>query len=119
MAVASPARRVPRRASASPAPNRFRRDDRPTDAKPGEARAEQPAKPRFDRSRYKGTPGDKPAFEGRRPDGRDKRPEGQQNRTGEKPVFQARPKPREEAPVRFDPDSPFAKLAALRDQLKK
>jgi ATP-dependent RNA helicase SUPV3L1/SUV3 len=33
-----------------------------------------------------------------------------------KPAFQ---KPREERPVRFDPDSPFAKLAALRDQLKK
>jgi ATP-dependent RNA helicase SUPV3L1/SUV3 len=26
---------------------------------------------------------------------------------------------REERPVRVDPDSPFAKLAALRDQLKK
>ncbi|MDN5925919.1 MAG: helicase [Hyphomicrobiales bacterium] len=37
------------------------------------------------------------------------------NGTG-KPAFQ---KPREERPVRFDPDSPFAKLAALRDQLKK
>jgi ATP-dependent RNA helicase SUPV3L1/SUV3 len=34
-----------------------------------------------------------------------------------KPSFQ--PKPREERPPRFDPDSPFAKLAALRDQLKK
>ena len=34
-------------------------------------------------------------------------------------ILQPRPKPREEAPVRFDPDSPFAKLAALRDQLKK
>jgi ATP-dependent RNA helicase SUPV3L1/SUV3 len=33
-----------------------------------------------------------------------------------KPAFQ---KPREERPVRFDPVSPFAKLAALRDQLKK
>jgi len=28
-------------------------------------------------------------------------------------------KPREERPVRIDPDSPFAKLAALRDQLRK
>ncbi len=28
-------------------------------------------------------------------------------------------KPREDRPVRVDPDSPFAKLAALRDQLKK
>ena len=35
-----------------------------------------------------------------------------------KPGFHAKP-PREERPPRFDPDSPFAKLAALRDQLKK
>jgi ATP-dependent RNA helicase SUPV3L1/SUV3 len=28
-------------------------------------------------------------------------------------------KPREERPTKIDPDSPFAKLAALRDQLKK
>jgi hypothetical protein len=28
-------------------------------------------------------------------------------------------KPREERPATFDPDSPFAKLAALRDLLKK
>jgi len=34
-----------------------------------------------------------------------------------KPAFQQ--KPREDRPARFDPDSPFAKLAALRDQLKK
>ncbi|MEQ1940049.1 helicase-related protein [Mesorhizobium sp. CN5-321] len=32
---------------------------------------------------------------------------------------QGKPRPREERPARFDPDSPFAKLAALRDQLKK
>lgn len=36
---------------------------------------------------------------------------------GGKPAFQSRQ--REEKPARFDPDSPFAKLAALRDQLKK
>jgi ATP-dependent RNA helicase SUPV3L1/SUV3 len=35
----------------------------------------------------------------------------------ERPNFAA--KPREERPVRIDPDSPFAKLAALRDQLRK
>ena len=33
--------------------------------------------------------------------------------------FKGERKPREERPVKFDPDSPFAKLAALRDQLKK
>ena len=35
----------------------------------------------------------------------------------DKPAFAS--KPREERAPRFDPDSPFAKLAALRDQLKK
>ncbi|MBS3647740.1 helicase [Pseudaminobacter sp. 19-2017] len=43
---------------------------------------------------------------------------GERRKDGGKPAFQARP-PREERPARFDPDSPFAKLAALRDQLKK
>jgi ATP-dependent RNA helicase SUPV3L1/SUV3 len=87
-------------------------------------------KPRFDRSKFKPKPqGDgaerrdgKP--QGERPDRRDVRPDWKAGRQdgkggpqGGKPDFQ--PKPREERPVRFDPDSPFAKLAALRDQLKK
>ena len=38
--------------------------------------------------------------------------------SGQKPAFQAKP-PREERPFQVDPLSPFAKLAALRDQLKK
>lgn len=41
---------------------------------------------------------------------------------GEKPGFKrkgAPHRPREERPARIDPDSPFAKLAALKDQLKK
>ncbi|MEX0954212.1 MAG: helicase-related protein [Rhizobiaceae bacterium] len=38
-------------------------------------------------------------------------------RPGSKPPHAV--KPREEPPARLDPDSPFAKLAALRDQLKK
>ncbi|MBN9275609.1 MAG: helicase, partial [Mesorhizobium sp.] len=42
---------------------------------------------------------------------------GKDGGQGGKPAFQG--KPREERPARFDPDSPFAKLAALRDQLKK
>jgi ATP-dependent RNA helicase SUPV3L1/SUV3 len=61
-----------------------------------------------DRSKFKGKPG-RPHREGGRPDRREDRPKGGS--------FQA--KPREERPVRIDPDSPFAKLAALRDQLKK
>ena len=76
-------------------------------------------RPRFDRK-----PGGKPQGEGGRPEhrNRNERPQGDRHggdRNGPKgkPAFQ--PKPREERPVRIDPDSPFAKLAALRDQLKK
>ncbi|MBN9072660.1 MAG: helicase [Rhizobiales bacterium] len=54
----------------------------------------------------------------RRSEARDNESRGHDKRSkGGKPAFQH--KPREERPVRFDPDSPFAKLAALRDQLKK
>ncbi|MCV3207883.1 helicase-related protein [Mesorhizobium sp. YC-39] len=87
-------------------------------------------KPRFDRSKFKPKPQGEGAERrdgkphGERPDRRDNRPDwkggrqdGKGGAPGGKPAFQA--KPREERPVRFDPDSPFAKLAALRDQLKK
>ncbi|WP_192247613.1 helicase-related protein [Mesorhizobium caraganae] len=117
------------------------RADAPADAAGGQpAAGERPAyqarrdqrdgaaKPRFDRSKFKPKPqaegeqrrdgkpqGERPR-EGR-PDWKGGRPEGKSGPQGGKPAFQA--KPREERPVRFDPDSPFAKLAALRDQLKK
>jgi ATP-dependent RNA helicase SUPV3L1/SUV3 len=54
-----------------------------------------------------------------KPDSRrhDRAAGGKDGGQGGKPAFQG--KPREERPARFDPDSPFAKLAALRDQLKK
>lgn len=76
-------------------------------------------RPRFDRK-----PGGKPQGEGGRPDNRNRgeRPGGDK-RDGDRGGFKGKPafqqKPREERPVRVDPDSPFAKLAALRDQLKK
>jgi ATP-dependent RNA helicase SUPV3L1/SUV3 len=63
---------------------------------------------RFDRNRKGGKPGgDRPERQGERPD----------SKSGGKPKFE--PRKREERPVRIDPDSPFAKLAALREQLKK
>ncbi|RWQ59997.1 helicase-related protein [Mesorhizobium sp.] len=87
-------------------------------------------KPRFDRSKFKPKPqgepgerrdgkpqGERPDRRESRPDWKGGRPDGKGGAPGGKPAFQ--PKPREERPVRFDPDSPFAKLAALRDQLKK
>ncbi|TIQ37307.1 MAG: helicase [Mesorhizobium sp.] len=91
-------------------------------------------KPRFDRSKFKPRPetGDRREGgerregrpQGERPDRREgrqdwkgNRQDGKGNASAGKPAFQG--KPREERPQRFDPDSPFAKLAALRDQLKK
>ncbi|TPK83108.1 helicase [Mesorhizobium sp. B2-4-13] len=100
--------------------------DRPTH----EGRRDGAGKPRFDRSKFKPKPqaegaerrdgrpqGERPERREGRLDWKGGRPEGKGADRGGKPAFQ--PKPREERPVRFDPDSPFAKLAALRDQLKK
>jgi ATP-dependent RNA helicase SUPV3L1/SUV3 len=89
----------------------------------GEAKPQQDRRPRRD---FKGDNANerganergKPRFDKRR-DGKpggEGRPE--RKRDDAKPAnFQS--KPREERPAKFDPDSPFAKLAALRDQLKK
>ncbi|RWH74355.1 MAG: helicase [Mesorhizobium sp.] len=114
----------------------------PGDRPVHEGRREQrdgTGKPRFDRSKFKPRPdaGDRreggERREGRpqgerpdrheggrregRPDWKGNRQDGKGNAPGGKPAFQG--KPRDERPQRFDPDSPFAKLAALRDQLKK
>ena len=77
---------------------------RRSDRKPGVDGAVAPAakspggKPRHGRGRHQGKPGEH-GERGSRPD--------------------KGPQRREERPARIDPDSPFAKLAALRDQLKK
>lgn len=111
----------------------------PASSGPGERPAQEgrrdgAGKPRFDRSKFKPKPqgegeqrrdgrpqGERPERREGRPDWKGGRPDGKggpdRGKGGAKPAFQ--PKPREERPVRFDPDSPFAKLAALRDQLKK
>ncbi|TIM12049.1 helicase-related protein [Mesorhizobium sp.] len=102
--------------------------DRP--AREGRRDGDGAGKPRFDRSKFKPKPqgepgerrdgkpqGERPDRREGRPDWKGGRPDGKGGAPGGKPAFQ--PKPREERPVRFDPDSPFAKLAALRDQLKK
>ena len=83
-----------------------KRDDRPRrDAKPGDDGGKRHGRPKFDKRRDgETTAGEKPRHE--------------RKHDGAKPAnFQS--KPREERPAKFDPDSPFAKLAALRDQLKK
>ncbi|RTL92179.1 MAG: helicase, partial [Hyphomicrobiales bacterium] len=116
----------------------------PGDKPAHEGRRDGAGKPRFDRSKFKPRPetgdrreggerregrpqGERPNRQegdrhegGRRegrPDWKGNRQDGKGNAPGGKPAFQG--KPREERPQRFDPDSPFAKLAALRDQLKK
>ncbi|OQM75144.1 helicase-related protein [Manganibacter manganicus] len=55
--------------------------------------------------------------QGKRPDGKPAKGGKGGERANRNAGFA--PKPREERPVRIDPDSPFAKLAALREQLKK
>lgn len=59
--------------------------------------------------------------DGKRPDGNRHEGKGGKRHDGPKggkPVMEARP-PRAEKPQRIDPDSPFAKLAALKDKLGK
>ena len=83
----------------------------------GDGAGRPAGKPKFDRDRYKGPP--KPQGEDGRPEFRKgKREDRRDDNRGPKPAFQARPQ-REERPAKIDPLSPFAKLAALRDQLKK
>ena len=100
---------------------RNRRNDR--EAQPDrQTREGQPERQRRDGQPERQKPegeGGKGRFERRFKDkqGRGK-PDGRNGDKGERrPAFQQ--KPREERPVRVDPDSPFAKLAALRDKLKK
>ena len=100
---------------------RNRRNDR--EAQPErQAREGQPERQRRDGQPERQKPegeGGKGRFERRFKDkqGRGK-PDGRNGDKGERrSAFQQ--KPREERPVRVDPDSPFAKLAALRDKLKK
>ncbi|MER2635522.1 MAG: hypothetical protein ABTQ30_16870, partial [Rhizobiaceae bacterium] len=79
--------------------------------------------------RHGDRPQRKPWEKGPRPD-RGERPQGARDggrpprkddgRRDDRPQKQDfRPPRREERPARIDPLSPFAKLAALRDQLKK
>lgn len=116
------------------ADNRGPRQGKPNFHRDRPRNGEQPAAGRGDRPPRHGKPGGRPDQENRaetggRPDNRGERPNrrpddrrkddrpGGDRQKGGKPNFPQ--KPREERPVRFDPDSPFAKLAALRDQLKK
>ena len=95
------------------------------DGPPSEGRPERPAeggKERFERKFGKPRPNENRRDDagrdgGRRDDRRDNRHKG--GNGGERGKSWSTEKPREERAQRFDPDSPFAKLAALRDQLKK
>ena len=91
----------------------------------GEGVPRPSGKQRFER-KFGGKPGGR--RDGERNDGKDAgprkgKPNGAQDggQRGERGAAKSwtTQKPREDRPVRVDPDSPFAKLAALRDQLKK
>lgn len=95
--------------------------DKPADAAPKEPRVlwraddpqfqrkPRPEGERDNRNRHEGNKRRDERQDGKR---RDERGDRNERR------FEA-PKPRDEKPQRIDPDSPFAKLAALRDQLRK
>ena len=116
-----------RRAPANRAPGEGRRDDR----RGGGERTEHAARGAEGGQREGGQRdggnrnGGKPRGD-RRPDGKgDRPPRGDRNdrndrndrqKTAQPARFEARP-PRKEKPI--DPDSPFAKLAALKEQMKK
>lgn len=83
----------------------------------GEARPDG-RRERFDRSKSfkgKGDAGKRDGGKANAGKGEGRPPRRDDRRGSDRPAG----KPREERPVRMDPDSPFAKLAALRDQLKK
>ncbi len=90
------------------------------DARPDRQRRDSEAngKERFER-KFGGKPGRR---DDKRNDGKERFAEhrkGPGNGGGERGKNWSTEKPREERAPRFDPNSPFAKLAALRDQLKK
>ncbi|MDF1600516.1 helicase-related protein [Mesorhizobium sp. YIM 152430] len=74
----------------------------------GKPRGDGPQRGRDERQRG-GKPGGKPG--GKRDGQRDAKPSGERR-------WEAQP-PRDARPAKLDPDSPFAKLAALKEQLKK
>ena len=92
----------------------------------GEAGQRPSGKERFER-KFGGKPGRRDGEQrdgkdgGRRNAGPDGKDGGQKGDRGNGAAAKSwtTQKPREDRPVRVDPDSPFAKLAALRDQLKK
>jgi ATP-dependent RNA helicase SUPV3L1/SUV3 len=92
-----------------------RRDNRRTGER-GQDRPEGGAKGERDRRNDKRPSGDR-SFRGERQDNNGPRPErNDRNKGGQSARFEAKP-PRKDKPI--DPDSPFAKLAALKEQMKK
>jgi ATP-dependent RNA helicase SUPV3L1/SUV3 len=101
-------------------PGEQRRDDRPREARAGDsAAADRPAgerqgrndnRPRNNNDRNDRNKGD------RNNDRQDRGPRPDRHGKPQNQNFEARP-PRKEKPI--DPDSPFAKLAVLKEQMKK
>ena len=78
-----------------------------------ESRHHRPQQRRGGQKKGEARPGGKPRFD-RKADDRKGKPGQGHDGPRQKPQ-----RPREERQARVDPDSPFAKLAALREQLKK
>jgi ATP-dependent RNA helicase SUPV3L1/SUV3 len=94
-----------------------RRDNRPRDGKPGEERPRNESRGADNRGGENRNGDNRPRHKGGPNDRQDRGP--RQERHGGKPQnqsFEARP-PRKDKPL--DPDSPFAKLAVLKEQMKK
>ncbi|MBS9722321.1 helicase [Tianweitania sp. BSSL-BM11] len=113
-------------ADGQPRPDRGSRPDRNRNAGAPGNRNNRPGENRAGENRRDGRPGGGDNKDGnKRFDRRDKDNRGDNERGGGRPPrddrgakFSSAPK-RDERPARMDPDSPFAKLAALREQLKK
>ncbi|WP_037074487.1 helicase-related protein [Rhizobium sp. PDO1-076] len=102
------------RASAGDGKTESRRDDRRRDG--GRNEQGQGGKPRDNNNRGNAGKGDRQE-RGDRQDRKDRGPRPERDNNKSQPArFEAKP-PRKEKPV--DPDSPFAKLAALKEQMKK
>ncbi len=92
-----------------------RRDNRRGGERDQERREGQNRDRDRDRRGDKRPQGDRP-FRGERNEGGPRQDRNDRNKGGQPARFEAKP-PRKEKPI--DPDSPFAKLAALKEQMKK
>ena len=100
-----------------PQQNRRKGDQGQAQTRNQRREGEQEAGNRPDRKTFKDKSGGRQGGRGDKDERRDNRRDKAEGRHGQQ--NRQRDKPRDERPARIDPDSPFAKLAALREQFKK